>query len=404
MKNLYQGDRGILVSYMQLALKRAGYTLLVDGIFGTNTCQALADFLQTDRICVVDRSAWEKLLPYLRGYVTEEGENRILFEDPVTAVEVPYTSLLTAAVIDGLRVRYPFLKSGEIGKSVMGKDIHSLWIGTGEKQVFYSASYHANESITTPVLLTFAEEYAAAYAAGGNIAFSSAAREENDGQTGMGQESVDARTLFDEFRLCMVPLVNPDGVDLVNGLLNSGVYYRRAKRIADDYPSIPFPDGWKANIDGVDLNLQFPAGWEIAKQIKFSQGYDKPAPRDYVGKAPLTAPESVAVYELTKENDFLLILAYHTQGEVIYWKYLDYEPARSKEIADYFGSVSGYAVEETPGASGYAGYKDWFIEEYDRSGYTVEAGMGENPLPMTQFERIYHDNKGILVGGMTQLR
>ena len=43
-------------------------------------------------------------------------------------------------------------------------------------------------------------------------------------------------------------------------------------------------------------------------------------------------------------------------------------------------------------------------EEYDRPGYTVEAGMGENPLPMTQFERIYHDNKGILVGGMTQLR
>ena len=67
-----------------------------------------------------------------------------------------------------------------------------------------------------------------------------------------------------------------------------------------------------------------------------------------MGEAPLTAPESVAVYELTKENDFLLILAYHTQGEVIYWKYLDYEPARSKEIADYFASVSGYAVEVPP--------------------------------------------------------
>ena len=213
MKNLYQGDRGILVSYMQLALKRAGYPLLVDGIFETDTCQALADFLQTDRtpdrgtgsetdrICVVDRSAWEKLLPYLRGYVTGEGENRILFEDPITAVEVPYTSLLTAAVLDGLRARYPFLKSGEIGKSVMGKPIWYLEIGNGEKEVFYNASFHANESITTPVLLRFAEEYAQAY------------------ERGMALYGVPAAELFEEYRLFLVPLVNPDGVDLVNGLL-----------------------------------------------------------------------------------------------------------------------------------------------------------------------------------------
>ena len=108
---------------------------------------------------------------------------------PLVPQMVKYTSVLTQWIVEGLVVRYPFLSAGVIGKSVMGKDIHSLWIGTGEKQVFYSASYHANESITTPVLLTFAEEYAAAYAAGGNIAFSSAAREENDGQTGMGPVS-----------------------------------------------------------------------------------------------------------------------------------------------------------------------------------------------------------------------
>ena len=240
---------------MQLALKRAGYPLFVDGIFGTNTCQALADFSQTDRICVVDRSAWEKLLPYLRGYVTEEGENRILFEDPVTAVDVPYTSLLTAAVIDGLRVRYPFLKSGEIGKSVMGKPIWYLEIGNGEKEVFYNASFHANESITTPVLLRFAEEYAQAC----------------ERRTAL--YGVPAAELIEEYRLSLVPLVNPDGVDLVNGLLTDGGYYRRAQQIASDYPEIPFPAGWKANIEGIDLNLQFPAGWENAKRIKYAQGY-----------------------------------------------------------------------------------------------------------------------------------
>ena len=110
-----------------------------------------------------------------------------------------------------------------------------------------------------------------------------------------------------------------------------------------------------------------------------------------------------AVYAFTRSHDFRLILAYHTQGEVIYWKYLDYEPARSYEIAQYFGRVSGYTVEETPAQSGYAGYKDWFIQEYDRPGYTIEAGMGENPLPMSDFAGIYRDNAGILLGGMTQI-
>ena len=43
------------------------------------------------------------------------------------------------------------------------------------------------------------------------------------------------------------------------------------------------------------------------------------------------------------------------------------------EIAEYFGRISGYAVEETPYNSGFAGYKDWFIQYYDRPGYTIEA-------------------------------
>ena len=151
------------------------------------------------------------------------------------------------------------------------------------------------------------------------------------------------------------------------------------------------------------MNLQFPAGWEEAKKIKYEQGYDRPAPRDFVGVTPLSAPESTAMYNFTRAHDFSLVLAYHTQGEVIYWRYLDYEPSGFREIAQYFSKVSGYRVEETPAASGYAGYKDWFIQEYDRPGYTIEAGKGKNPLPMEQFAGIYRDNTGILLGGMTQL-
>jgi len=64
-----------------------------------------------------------------------------------------------------------------------------------------------------------------------------------------------------------------------------------------------------------------------------------------------------------------------------------------------FSAVSGYSVEETPYASGFAGYKDWFIQTYNRPGYTIEVGRGVSPLPLEQFDRIYRDNAGILTLG-----
>lgn len=385
LRNVYLDDRGTLVYYLQLALNRAGYPTMLDGIFGNATCNVLRNFLGENRECRVDDEVWERLIPYLKGFDPKQEGTQILYDFPVVSTKVPYTSKLTHYVVEGLKARYPFIQTGTIGRSVMGRQIPYLRIGTGGTQVFYNASFHANENITTPVLLKFAEEYARAYAQGEML------------------YGVSAEELYTTYQLYLVPMVNPDGVDLVNGLLTNGSYYRRATQIAADYPKIPFPAGWKANIDGVDLNLQFPAGWENAKQIKYAQGYTTPAPRDFVGDAPLTAPESAAIYRFTRDHEFSLILAYHTQGEVIYWKYLDYEPENSYAIARYFGEVSGYTVEETPLESGYAGYKDWFIQEYNRPGYTIEVGMGENPLPIAQFDQIYEANKGILLGGMTQV-
>jgi len=109
------------------------------------------------------------------------------------------------------------------------------------------------------------------------------------------------------------------------------------------------------------------------------------------------------MYDFTLALSPQLTLAYHTQGEVIYWRYLDLLPPRSREIAETFSAVSGYAVEETPFASGFAGYKDWFIQNYDRPGYTIETGTGVSPLPLNQFPPIYQDNIQILIGGMTQI-
>ena len=150
----------------------------------------------------------------------------------------------------------------------------------------------------------------------------------------------------------------------------------------------------------MDLNLQFPAGWEQAKEIKFAQGFNKPAPRDYVGTGPLTAPEAISVYNFTLSYNFSLVISYHTQGKIIYWQFQDYTPEISQDIVRAFSEVSGYSPEDTPLNSSFAGYKDWFIQNYSRPGFTVEAGEGENPLPISQFDEIYRDNIGILVLGM----
>lgn len=206
---------------------------------------------------------------------------------------------------------------------------------------------------------------------------------------------------YSQILLISTPMkINPTGVNLVTGEISpNSSLYSNTKLIANNYPNIPFPSGWKANIRGVDLNLQFPAGWEQARAIKFAQGFTTPAPRDFVGFGPLTEPEALAIYNFTLEHNFRLVISYHTQGEVIFWQFQNYAPENAFFIGSQFARVSGYSLENTPYNSSFAGYKDWFIQNYNRPGYTVEVGLGQNPLPVSQFEQIYDDNLGILVLG-----
>ena len=302
----------------------------------------------------------------------------------IVKTDVPMTYALCTDTIEKLAETYPSFRVTELTRTAFGRSVWAVEMGEGERHVLYSAAHHANEWISTPVLLKFLEQLAQAAQSGGTIF------------------GVPAEFMLKETTFHVVPMVNPDGVDLVTGALPEDTYpYRKARDMAAFYPDIPFPDGWKANLLGVDLNLQYPAGWLQAREIKFSQGYTRPGPRDYVGRAPLNQKESLALARYTEEVDPALVLAYHTQGSVIYWQFEDYEVPGARELGEEFARVSGYALEETPYESSFAGYKDWFIKTFRRPGYTIEVGMGENPLPLDQFDKIYRDNLGILVTAAT---
>lgn len=298
---------------------------------------------------------------------------------PIVNTNVPIAAESNRQMIENIVKTYPFCRSEILTFTAFERPIPTLVIGNGPRKVVFSASHHANEWITSLVLLKYAEELAAAIQSGGEI---------------YGRP---AREIAEAVTIYMVPMVDPDGVDLVVGAITQDeVQYALALRIARNYPDIPFPDGWKANLLGVDLNLQYPAEWLQARNIKFSQGFISPAPRDYVGRAPLNQLESRALAGYTEFIDPALVLALHAQGREIYWKFLDIEVPGARELGEKMSEASGYALSDTPYASGFAGYKDWFIQHFRRPGYTIEVGTGENPLPLSQFHTIYRENVPIL--------
>lgn len=290
---------------------------------------------------------------------------------------------MQAQRLERLKRRYPFVYTRELTKTAGGRSICAVQLGLGDTKVLLTGGHHANEYITSMLCWELIEGYMEAVERGGSFGGKNAA------------------ALFENAMLYAVPMVNPDGIDLVTGAITPDEpEYRAARAIAADYPELPFPSGWKANLRGVDLNLNYPAGWERARQTKASRGYGAPAPRDYPGERPLDQPETSALAAYTCCIRPELVLAYHTQGSVIYHTYdgvcLPCADALARELA----AASGYALEPVPPESANAGFKDWFLERFRRPGFTVEAGLGENPLPLSQLDEMYARNAPILAAAL----
>lgn len=292
---------------------------------------------------------------------------------PVVNGKKRYNFEALTADIARLKSIFPFIQVNNIGKSVLGKPIQEIRLGKGTKKVHFNASFHANEWITSGVLMSLLNHFLLSLTNVKPI------------------RGMSMMPLYQVIDLSIVPMVNPDGVDLV---LNGPPDEMREEVIQINKGSTDFT-GWKANIRGVDLNNQFPAKWEVEKERKAEKA---PAPRDYPGDAPLTEPESIAMADLAKTRRFNRMLAFHTQGEEFYWGFEGLEPPESRALADEFARVSGYTPVQY--IDSYAGYKDWFIQDFRRPGFTIELGSGINPLPLSQFDEIFEEVLGIYLAAL----
>ena len=250
-----------------------------------------------------------------------------------------------------LRDAYPeFIELSSAGKSVEGRDLLVISLGTGDRRILLCGAHHAREYITSSFLMKMVEAYAE--------------------KASKGQPFGDFRPaeLLGRVTLVVVPMVNTDGVNLVNNgfkAVSSQEEVEAMTMVGSGYRA------WKANINGVDLNRQYPAYWE--------EKYDdvkRPASQNYKGSASATEPEVQAMMALARSDDFVLSASFHTKGEVIFWADSGTVNAinGAKDIAVRMGELTGYElmpVSEKPSAFG-AGFENWFRQEFLRPAFCIE--------------------------------
>lgn len=287
-----------------------------------------------------------------------------------------FTYEVRQSLIGSIVKEYNFLTLGTIGKSACGRDINFIEIGNCQKMNLWVSAHHGMEWITTMVVLKFLDK----------VCNSIRKKEKICG--------IDFKEVFKRKGLAIIPCLNPDGVDIsLWGKDAAGKYAELVEKVSGGDTS-----HWQANARGVDLNHNYNAGWDMLHELEQKNNITSPSPTRFGGTHPESEPETKALVNFCNKNNFDTAVAFHSQGEEIYWDYGLYTPENSQTIANILALSSGYEVSRPEGLAVGGGFKDWFIQEKNKPAFTIELGKGENPLSVSCFEEVYEKiEKALLI-------
>lgn len=263
-----------------------------------------------------------------------------------------------------------------IGYSHFGKNIWAVKLGHGKTNIMFLGAHHGREWLTTTLLMKMLEEYAQAY------------RQKQDYGPFTPQ-------IFDEVAIWFVPMVNPDGVTIqqkglkmVSPELQNNLFFMNA--LSPDFTK------WKANGLGIDLNRQYPAGWD-----ELTGGPSIPWYQFYKGENPLETSEVKAITRFTDRIKPEIALSYHSSGREIFWRFKNgFDMKRDQQIAGKVSLLTGYSLSIPQKNAIGGGFTDWFITTHHKPGMTVEISypVGERSPPLSIFAEEWKRNE--LVGIM----
>lgn len=287
----------------------------------------------------------------------------------------PPTYENVSRAIEYLKENYSQLKIFPIGRSVLERDINALCIGNPMGATLFVGATHGLEWITALLLIKFCETVLEGLKTGGNVS------------------DINVSKALRDRSLVIVPCLNPDGVEIaLSGKDGAGRLGESVEEIcAGDFSK------WQANACGVDINHNFDAGWCILRNMENQSGITGPAPTRYGGRHPNSEPETCAMTTFCLTYQPRSLYSFHSQGEEIYYKYGTHTPVRSSLIAQILASSSGYTVANPTGLASHGGLKDWFIDKFHRPGFTIEVGLGKNPLDISNFDSIYRKIEEMLI-------
>lgn len=288
-----------------------------------------------------------------------------------------------------LRERYPeSMTILRFGYTADGRDLLDVVIGnsSAQKDVIIQYSIHAREYVNSLLGMKQIEELLKGM------------------NNGTQYNGVSYSDILQGVRLHLIPMLNPDGVMIAlygfdaigNETLRNQLYecWQNDILLGKGDPDITaYYRRWKANARCVDINRNFDCGWEM------TVGTTQPSCSRYKGEAPASEAETRALVALKDAINCVGQIAYHSEGEVVYWDYGSVGDLHvtDEQLTDLVCGLTGYRKESTMSSKQEtAGCSDYFIVECGIPAITIETGVGECPIYVDQWETIWNQNSQVL--------